>query len=67
MFQEYFARSSLLSWPVVGLVLIFLAFIGVLVYVFFGMRDRRRIVRLAALPLEGDESVEIVDREERTE
>ena len=72
MFQEYFARSPLLGWPLVGLVIFVLAFVGVLLYVFVGLRDRRRVDRLAALPLEGDGTVigDVVieeGRDERTE
>lgn len=76
MFQEYFARSPLLAWPLVGLVLFLFAFVGVLVYVGVGLRDRRRVDRLAALPLEGDEAGddagndegdEFIDRNDRDE
>ena len=76
MFQEDFAGSPLLGWPLVGLVIFVLAFVGVLVYALVGLRDRRRVDRLAALPLEGDGTLvrdlesDVVsegDRDERTE
>lgn len=54
MFQEFFARSPLLGWPLVGLVLFMAAFLAVLFYVGRGLRDPRRVARLAALALEGD-------------
>jgi cbb3-type cytochrome oxidase subunit 3 len=54
MFQEFFTRSLLLDWPLFGLVFFVLGFLAVLAYAGFGMRDRRRVARLAALPLEGD-------------
>ncbi len=53
MFQEFFhARSPLLVWPLVGLVIFLAAFAGVLFYVIFGLRDDRKRHHLAALPLD---------------
>ena len=52
MFQDYFARSDHLIWPLVGLLIFAALFCGVLAYVVFGLRDREKIDRLAALPLE---------------
>ncbi len=54
MFQEFYANSSHLIWPLLGLVIFVTIFIGVLAYVFFGLRDRDKIDELAALPLESD-------------
>jgi hypothetical protein len=54
MFQEYFANSTLLIWPLVGLIIFVTVFAGVLAYVFFGLRDKDKIDRIAALPLEPD-------------
>lgn len=58
MFQEFFSRSSLLIWPLMGLLLSVAFFIGVLAYVFLGLRDRKHIGRLAALPFETAETSE---------
>ena len=59
MFQEFFTRSDLLTWPLIGLLIFATLFVGVLAFVFLGLRDRDRIDDLAALPLapdtEGDE------------
>lgn len=52
MFQDYFARSDHLIWPLVGLLIFVALFCGVLAYVVLGLRDREKIDRLAALPLE---------------
>lgn len=58
MFQEFFARSTLLVWPLVGLLLSLAFFAGVLAFVFLGLRDRRRIDELAALPFVTEEIVD---------
>ena len=54
MYQEFYANSSHLIWPLMGLVIFVSIFIGVLAYVFFGLRDRDKIDAIAALPLELD-------------
>jgi cbb3-type cytochrome oxidase subunit 3 len=54
MYQEFYANSSHLIWPLIGLVIFISIFIGVLAYVFFGLRDRDKIDAIAALPLELD-------------
>jgi len=54
MFQEFFAKSDLLVWPLVGLVIFVAIFLGVLAFVFFGLRDQDKIDEIAALPLEPD-------------
>jgi cbb3-type cytochrome oxidase subunit 3 len=54
MFQEYYANSSLLIWPLVGLIIFVAIFTGVLAYVFLGLRDKSKIDELAALPLDTD-------------
>lgn len=54
MFQEFFAKSTLLIWPLMGLVIFVTIFAGVLAYVFLGLRDKKKIDELAALPLEPD-------------
>ncbi len=63
MFQEFFSRSTLLVWPLVGLLLSMAFFAGVLAFVFLGLRDRRRIDELAALPFVAEETVDSRDRD----
>jgi hypothetical protein len=56
MYQDYFAGSSLLVWPLVGLLLFVASFAAVLFYVIVGLRDRRSLEHLAGLPLDSGES-----------
>lgn len=58
MFQEFFTRSTLLVWPLVGLLLSVAFFIGVLAFVFLGLRDRQHVSELASLPFDTEETVE---------
>lgn len=58
MFQEFFSRSTLLVWPVMGLLISVAFFVGVLAFVFLGLRDRRHVSELAALPFETEETIE---------
>jgi len=58
MFQEFFSRSTLLVWPLIGLLLSVAFFVGVLAFVFLGLRDRKRIDHLASLPFAAEETVE---------
>lgn len=57
MFQEFFSRSTLLAWPLVGLLLSVTFFVGVLAFVYLGLRDRRHVQELASLPFAAEESV----------
>ena len=57
MFQEFFSRSTLLVWPLVGLLLSVTFFVGVLAFVFLGLRDRTRVSELASMPLDAEETV----------
>ena len=52
MFQEFFASSTLLTWPLVGLAVFVLSFIAVLLYVVFGLRDPQKLDHIASLPLD---------------
>ena len=54
MFQEFYARSDLLVWPLVGLFIFISVFAGVLAFTFFGLRDKEKMDQIAALPLEPD-------------
>jgi cbb3-type cytochrome oxidase subunit 3 len=54
MFRDYFAQSDLLIWPMIGLIIFLASFIGVILYVFFGLRDRSKREYLARLPLDSD-------------
>ncbi len=51
MYQDFFAKSDLLVWPLVGLLIFTSLFVGMLAYVFLGLRDRKKIDEIAALPL----------------
>ena len=54
MYQEFYAKSDMLVWPLVGLLIFVAVFAGVLAYTFFGLKDRK-IEEIAALPLENDD------------
>ena len=54
MFQDYFANSDQLMWPLVGLIIFVIFFVGVLAYVFLGLRDKEKVDRMAALPFAED-------------
>jgi hypothetical protein len=57
MFAEFFAaRSGLMVWPLIGLIILVAAFTAVMLRVLFGLRDPRKRDRLASLPL-ADEGV----------
>ncbi len=58
MYQEFYARSDLLVWPLVGLLIFIAVFLGVLAFTFFGLHDRRKIDEIAALPLEPDHEID---------
>ncbi len=55
MFQEYYANSNHMIWPLIGLMIFVVVFVGVLAYVFLGLRDQDKIDEIAALPLEPDD------------
>ncbi len=50
MFQEFYDKSDLLTWPLVGLVIFIGLFLAVLGYVFFGLKNRDKVDKFAALP-----------------
>ena len=52
MYQEFYAKSDLLIWPLIGLLIFVSIFAGVLAYVVFGLRDKSKVDALAALPFE---------------
>ena len=52
MYSQFYADNPLLFWPLVGLVIFVISFAAVLVYVLVGLRDPRKVERLARLPLE---------------
>ena len=54
MFQEFFAKSDLLAWPLVGLLIFVAIFAGVVAFVVFGLRDRSKLNEIASLPLADD-------------
>ncbi len=55
MLQEFYKSSEWLTLPLIALVFFFVFFVAVLIWVIFGMRDRRRIDRLAELPFTSDQ------------
>lgn len=63
MYADFYAQNPLLFWPLVGLVIFVTSFVGVLLYVALGLRDRRKVEYLAALPLASDTgaSLEVKD------
>ncbi len=52
MYSQFYADNPLLFWPLVGLVVFVISFAAVIVYVTFGLRDKRKVEYLAGLPLE---------------
>ena len=54
MIQDVITRSVNSLWPILGLILFVLCFVGVLVWTYRGRKDRFR--REAALPLDDDHS-----------
>ena len=54
MYQEFYDSSGLLIWPLIGLVLFVLSFVGVLWYVVCGLGDARKRDHLASLPLDDE-------------
>ena len=57
MYQEFYAGSDLLVWPLVGLLIFVAIFAGVLAYTFFALRDGGKLDEISALPLESDDTV----------
>ncbi len=52
MYSQFYADNPLLFWPLVGLAIFVISFAAVIVYVTFGLRDKRKVEYLAGLPLE---------------
>ena len=52
MFQEFYDKSDLLAWPLVGLVIFIAIFLAVLGYVFVGLKNKSKVDEIAGLPLE---------------
>ena len=50
MYQQFYDKSDLLAWPLVGLVIFIGLFLGVLGYVFFGLKNKEKVDSMAALP-----------------
>jgi len=57
MLQSHFQGSEWLTLPLIALVFFFVFFLGVLVRVIFGMRDRRRVDELATLPFTSENEI----------
>ena len=58
MFKEFFANSDLMVWPVVSLLIFAVIFIGMLAFVFFGLRDKEKLDAIAALPFAPETEIE---------
>lgn len=54
MYQEFYAKSGLLIWPLVGLVIFITIFLAVLGYVFIGLKNGNKIDKIAAMPLDNE-------------
>ena len=50
MYQQFYDKSDLLAWPIVGLVIFISLFLAVLGYVFFGLKNKDKVEQMAALP-----------------
>lgn len=50
MFRELFARSPLLAYPIVGMLIFLCVFLGVVAWVW--LRDRSHYDQMARLPLD---------------
>lgn len=59
MFADYFARSHLLFWPLVGMGIFLATFVIVLARVAIGMKRGVSLDRVASLPLEPDTAGEV--------
>ncbi len=59
MFQDYFTGSRHLIWPLLGLLIFVVIFIGVLAYVFLGLRDKKKLHEIASLPLAADDAPQV--------
>ncbi len=60
MFQEYFARyadAGVLTLPMIGMFLFLVAFVAIVIWVGYGLRDSALPDYMAALPLNDDPSV----------
>lgn len=58
MFQEFYAKSDLLIWPLVGLVIFIAIFLAVLGYVFIGLKSKEKVDKIAALPLDNENEID---------
>ena len=58
MFKDFFAQSDYLIWPLIGLLIFMILFVGVLAYVFFGLRDQKKVDEIASLPLFEDSATD---------
>ena len=52
MYQEFYANSEYLIWPLMALIFFVLIFVAVLAYVFLGLRDKNKVNQFAGIPLD---------------
>ncbi len=55
-YREWLAQSDLLFWPMLGLLIFFVAFVVVLVRLFTGRRGKNPFDAVASLPLADDDA-----------
>lgn len=48
----------MLAWPVIALLIFVVIFVGVLAYVFLGLRDKKKIDELSQLPFAPESTVD---------
>lgn len=48
----------MLAWPIIALLIFVLIFVGVLAYVFLGLRDKKKIDDLSQLPFAPESTVD---------
>ncbi len=58
MYQEFYSKSDLLVWPVLALLIFVMIFVGVLAYVFLGLRDQKKIDEMASLPFVSEQETD---------
>ncbi len=54
MFEEFLTSNGHMILPIISLILFFASFIGILIYVLFGLRDRDKLAHLETLPLDSE-------------
>ncbi len=66
MLRTLFQDETLMTWPLVGLIIFVLGFAAVLFYALVGLRNRENREYLSSLPLGDESSTTATDCDERT-